>query len=75
MALVLNRKKKNLTRKDFFCLVDYCDIKKNAAEKMIQNILSKESKFIECINGSKLNSECQEKLIVLMQKRIETIRS
>lgn len=75
MALVLNRKKKNLTRKDFFCLADYCDIKKNAAEKMIQNILSKESKFIECINGSKLNSECQEKLIVLMQKRIETIRS
>ena len=75
MALVLNRKKKNLTRKDFFCLADYCDIKKNEAEKMIQNILSKESKYIECINGSKLNSECQEKLIVLMQKRIETIRS
>ena len=74
MALTLNRKKRNVRKKDFITFANYCGITNTAATKIIQNIISKEEKYIECICNSELNDTLMTEMCNMVRNRIQNLR-
>ena len=74
MALTVNGKKKNIHRKDFMALAKNCDIPEKAAERMIQQVISCDDRFISICQNSFLSENQKQQVIQLIQKRIERLK-
>ena len=72
-ALALNGKKRNLHRNDFLKLAAGCGIRADAAEKMIEKIISMRSAYQEQCAGSYLPQDMKERFSALIDERISAI--
>lgn len=69
MALTVNGKKKNITKKDFYLMAEHCGVNRKAADKMMQRVCKTMEAYIILIKQSKLPVEKQEEMIVFMKMR------
>lgn len=74
MALTVNGKKKNIHRKDFLTLAEHCDIPKKAAERMIEQVISRKDKIISICEESLLSKDQKQKTINLILSRINVLQ-
>lgn len=68
-ALTLNGKKMNMRKKDFLVFADKCEISGNAADKMINKLLSAKTTFISMCNESLLPEDLKERFAGLIEER------
>ncbi len=73
-ALSLNGKKNNLRKKDFLCLADNLGIRRNAAEKMILQIVGYSDKFINEVREAYIPQKMKEDLIRLIDERTAILK-
>jgi serine/threonine-protein kinase HipA len=73
-ALTLNGKKRNIMRKDFIIFAESCNISKQAAEKILNKIVSLEKDFIKMCDESMLSEEFKEAFKTLISHRVSIIR-
>ena len=73
-ALPINRKKRNIHRKDFLIFAAGCGIAKLAAEKMIGQLVSMEPVFIDMCCNSLMPQDMKEAFIELVDKRVSVLR-
>ena len=69
MALTVNGKKKNITKKDFYLMAEHCGVNRKAADKMMQRVRKKMEAYIILIKQSKLPAEKKEEMIEFMKTR------
>lgn len=69
MALTVNGKKKNITKKDFYLMAEHCGVNRKAADKMMQRVCKTMEAYIILIKQSKLPVEKQEEMIEFMKMR------
>jgi serine/threonine-protein kinase HipA len=72
-ALTMNGKKRGLRRKDFLVFVQACGIDKKPAGKMLDDIISRKSNYIEMTAQSLLPAGMKQSLIALIEKRADVI--
>ena len=73
MALALNGKKKNIHSKDFYALAESLELPKNAAQKIIKQIVDLEGTYIEMCEQSFLPDDMKDSLIALIKTRIAVL--
>lgn len=72
-ALTLNGKKSRLMRKDFLIFSQNIELPQKAAEKMIEQIVSKKDKFLEAAKSPFISDDLQQRLCKLIEERIERL--
>lgn len=75
IALTVNGKKNNIHRKDFLTLAEHCDIPKKAAERMIEQIISRKDKMISICEESLLSKDQKQKMIQLINARMDMLQT
>ena len=70
MALTINGKKKNITKKDFYEFGLKMDIKKHIIDSIFEDILNSKEKMNEFINKTDLSDEEKTKFISFINKKI-----
>ncbi len=73
-ALPMNGKKRNIRKKDFLIFAENCGIAKNAAEKMMKNLVGMTPRWISMCEGSLLPPELQERMIRILTERTEVLQ-
>lgn len=73
-ALTLNGKKANLGRRDFLEFAAGIDLNSKAAVNMLESVLCKSEDAATLCSQSMLSDEAKEKMITLMQNRVERLR-
>lgn len=73
LALTINGKTRNLTRKDFLVLAQYFKLDKKVAERMIQKLLSRTDDLINLTNESLISSDMKEKMVDLIKTRASVL--
>jgi serine/threonine-protein kinase HipA len=74
LAIPMNGKKMNITRKDFLIFADECGISRASAEKMIAGLLAKKDKFIVMCDDSLLPEYLKERFVKLIEERTEVLK-
>ncbi len=74
-ALPMNGRKNNIRRKDFLVFADNCGIEKNAAEKMIKNLVSLTPTYLSMCEESLLPDDLKERLENIIKERTEVLNS
>lgn len=73
LALSLNGKKQNLTKKDFLNFASYCGLEKVATRKMIDKIISLKDTYIKMCEESYLPNKIKSDLINLIENRTKRL--
>jgi len=73
IAMPINGKKNNVSKKDFLVFADNSGIARDSAEKMIKKLLSKKELFIEMVRDSLLPEDMKETFINLISTRCEIL--
>ncbi len=74
-ALPMNGRKNNIRRKDFLVFADNCGIEKNAAEKMIKNLVSLTPTYLSMCEESLLPDDLKERLENIIKERTVVLNS
>ena len=72
-ALPINRKKRNIHRKDFLIFASSCGITKLAADKMIGQLVSMKPVFVDMCRNSLMPQDMKEAFIELVDKRVSAL--
>lgn len=73
LALTLNKKKRNIRKKDFFVFAESCDIDKNTAIRIIEQLSSLKNKFLDICDNSYLPEELKKQVKILVEQRIDIL--
>ena len=75
LALPLNGKKRNLTRRDFINYYAYerLQLNENVVNGVLNTISEKIPTWIELINMSFLSEELKEKYLILLRERVDRL--
>ena len=73
-ALTMNGKKSNIKKTDFLTFAHSCKISEQAANKMIQRLLSFDEKFKDEVNRSFLTEEEKNAFVDLMTERLGRLK-
>ncbi len=73
-ALTLFKKKRKIRRKDFLLFAEEVGIEQKSAEKMIAKVINAKDSFIAMCEGSYLSATVKERLIKLIEKRVEALK-
>ncbi len=73
-ALPMNGKKTNIRKKDFFVFADKCGITRTTAEKLIENLVALQPKWISMCENSLLPTELKKRLIAIICDRIDVLK-
>ena len=74
LALTLNGKKKNITRKDFLNFSESIGMDRKVAIKLLDSILCKKEKFISMINESLIPEDSKVKFIEYISDKIDFLK-
>lgn len=75
LALSMNGKKKNFTKKDFYKFASYIGIENKIVDKIIQSYIEKEAETYTRIDESFLNKEMKNKLKDIFKNHIEIFKN
>lgn len=73
-ALAMNGKKMNIRKGDFLKFADTCDISRQTAEKLIENLVKLTPKWLSMCEKSLLPDELKERLKKIITERAETLQ-
>lgn len=73
-ALAMNGKKMNIRKGDFLKFADTCDISRQTAEKLIENIVKLTPKWLSMCEKSLLPDELKERLKKIITERTEILQ-
>ena len=73
-ALAMNGKKMNIRKGDFLKFADTCDISRQTAEKLIENLVKFTPKWISMCEKSLLPDELKERLKKIITERTEILQ-
>lgn len=73
-ALTLGGKKGNLHRFDFLRFAQKCGIPENAAERMMDSLLSKVNLFLDMTDDTDISNEYKQNTTALIKARAERLR-
>lgn len=73
-ALAMNGKKMNIRKGDFLKFADTCDISRQTAEKLIENLVKLTPKWLSMCEKSLLPDELKERLKKIITERTETLQ-
>lgn len=73
LALTINGKKQNISRKDFIVFADTIGISERSAEKMIEKIIKLKDKYISMCRDSYMPEQMRESLENLIEQRIAVL--
>lgn len=73
-ALAMNGKKMNIRKGDFLKFADTCDISRQTAEKLIENLVKLTPKWLSMCEKSLLPDELKERLKKIITKRTEILQ-
>lgn len=73
-ALAMNGKKMNIRKGDFLKFTDTCDISRQTAEKLIENLVKLTPKWLSMCEKSLLPDELKERLKKIITERTETLQ-
>ena len=72
-ALTMFKKKRKIRRKDFLVFAEEIGIEQKFAEKMIAKVIKAKDNFISMCEKSYLSAAVKERLIELIEKRVEAL--
>ena len=73
-ALTMFKKKRKIRRKDFLVFAEEIGIKQKSAEKMIAKVIKAKDNFIAMCEESYVSAAVKERLIELIEKRVEALK-
>ena len=73
-ALTLFKKKRKIKRKDFLLFAEEIGIEQKSAEKMITKVIKAKDNFIAMCKESYLSAAVKERLINLIENRVEALK-
>jgi serine/threonine-protein kinase HipA len=74
MALTMNGKKSNLSRKDFLALADNIGLDRKAADRLIDSVISRKDRAQQMCRESMLDAEMKRALADLIEMRCERLK-
>lgn len=72
-ALTLNGRNTKIRRKDFAEFANYSGIQKNAADRMIDKVISMKDMYLKMCEDSYLPEDMRENLMMLIRERTDTL--
>lgn len=73
-ALTMFKKKRKIRRKDFLVFAEEIGIEQKSAEKMIAKVIKAKDNFIAMCEESYVSAAVKERLIELIEKRVEALK-
>lgn len=73
-ALTLNGKKSNIRKKDFLLFAERCGIESTPAQRMMQSVVSLQTKFISMCEDSYMPEGMKEALVALITERCKVLQ-
>ena len=73
-ALTLFKKKRKIKRKEFLLFAEEIGIEQKSAEKMIAKVVKARDNFIAMCEESYLSAAVKERLIKLIENRVEALK-
>ncbi len=73
-ALPMNRKTRNIRKKDFLIFAEYCHIAPQAAQRIIQKLVDLKPEFLAMCQNSLLPEELKIRLMALIEQRVQILQ-